>query len=109
MEFWNHCECPYPFVPAEVLDAAPSVRASLPNKYCEPEIAAGLYEEIWDEYRLCDEIGINIVTRLMGLILAAMASYVLTNDEVLRPAPPAPGSSASIPVSAHEQGPDHGA
>jgi alkanesulfonate monooxygenase SsuD/methylene tetrahydromethanopterin reductase-like flavin-dependent oxidoreductase (luciferase family) len=62
MELWNHCENPYPFVPAEVLDAAPSVRASLPSRYCDPEIAAGLYEEIWEEYRLCDEIGLHIVT-----------------------------------------------
>ncbi len=62
MELWNHCENPYPFVPAEVLDAAPSVRASLPSRYCEPEIAATLYDEIWEEYRLCDEIGLNIVT-----------------------------------------------
>ncbi|MGD0430430.1 MAG: LLM class flavin-dependent oxidoreductase [Acetobacteraceae bacterium] len=62
MELWNHCENPYPFVPAEVLDAAPSVRASLPNKYCEPEIAACLYDEIFEEYQHCDEIGLHIVT-----------------------------------------------
>jgi alkanesulfonate monooxygenase SsuD/methylene tetrahydromethanopterin reductase-like flavin-dependent oxidoreductase (luciferase family) len=62
MELWNHCEAPYPFVPAEVLDAAASVRASLPNKYCEPEIAARIYDEILEEYVLCDDIGLNIVT-----------------------------------------------
>jgi alkanesulfonate monooxygenase SsuD/methylene tetrahydromethanopterin reductase-like flavin-dependent oxidoreductase (luciferase family) len=62
MELWNHCENPYPFVPAEVLDAAPSVRASLPNKYCEPEIAARLYDEVFEEYQHCDDIGLNIVT-----------------------------------------------
>jgi alkanesulfonate monooxygenase SsuD/methylene tetrahydromethanopterin reductase-like flavin-dependent oxidoreductase (luciferase family) len=62
MELWNHCENPYPFVPAEVLDAAESVRASLPNKYCDPEIAATLYDEVFDEYQLCDDIGLNIVT-----------------------------------------------
>ena len=62
MELWNHCENPYPFVPAEVLDAADSVRASLPNKYCDPQTAARLYDEIWEEYRLCDDIGLNIVT-----------------------------------------------
>jgi alkanesulfonate monooxygenase SsuD/methylene tetrahydromethanopterin reductase-like flavin-dependent oxidoreductase (luciferase family) len=62
MELWNHCESPYPFVPAEVLDAAESVRASLPNKYCDPEIAATLYDEVFDEYQLCDDIGLNIVT-----------------------------------------------
>jgi alkanesulfonate monooxygenase SsuD/methylene tetrahydromethanopterin reductase-like flavin-dependent oxidoreductase (luciferase family) len=62
MELWNHCENPYPFVAADVLDAADSVRASLPNKYCEPEIAARLYDEVFEEYELCDELGINIVT-----------------------------------------------
>ena len=31
------------------------------------------------------------------LILAAMASYVLTNDEVLRPAQPAPQGAPSGP------------
>src|SRR5579875_2460756 len=62
MELWNHCENPYPFVPNEVLEAAPSVRASLPNKYCDPRIAAQLYDEVFDEYRLCDELGIHIVT-----------------------------------------------
>ena len=62
MELWNHCENPYPFVPAEVLDAAPAVRASLPNKYCEPEIAARLYDEVFAEYQHCDDIGLHIVT-----------------------------------------------
>jgi len=47
---------------AEVLDEAPSVRASLPNKYCDPKIAARLYDEIFDEYRLCDDLGLHIVT-----------------------------------------------
>lgn len=62
IELWNHCENPYPFVPAEVLDDAESVRASLPNRYCDPQIAADLYDEIFDEYQLCDELGLHIVT-----------------------------------------------
>jgi len=45
-----------------VLGAATSVRGSLPNKYCEPEIAACLYDEIFEEYQHCDEIGLHIVT-----------------------------------------------
>src|ERR671936_2081897 len=62
MQFWNHCECPYPFVPVEVLDQAESVRASLPNRYCDPRVAARLYDEVLEEYQLCDELGINIDT-----------------------------------------------
>src|ERR1700751_480313 len=62
MQAWYHCENVYPFVPQEVLDRAESVRASLPNKYCDPKIAADLFEEALDEYLLCDDIGINVVS-----------------------------------------------
>src|SRR6267378_3851161 len=62
MDAWFHCENPYPFVPDSVLDQADSVRASLPNRYCVPEIAARLFEETLDEYLLCDELGLNITS-----------------------------------------------
>jgi len=62
MDLWSHCENPYPFVPNEVLQAADSVRAALPNRYCDPMIASRLFDEIFDEHALCDDLGINIVT-----------------------------------------------
>ena len=62
MKAWYHCENVYPFVPQEVLDRADSVRASLPNKYCDPKIAADLFHECLDEHLLCDELGVNIVS-----------------------------------------------
>ncbi len=62
MRAWYHCENVYPFVPQEVLDAAPSVRASLPNKYCDPKISADLFEECLDEHLLCDDLGVNVVS-----------------------------------------------
>jgi len=61
MDAWWQCEVPYPFVPPEVLNAADSVRASLPNKYCEPKIAADLFEEVIDEFLLCDDLGLNVL------------------------------------------------
>jgi alkanesulfonate monooxygenase SsuD/methylene tetrahydromethanopterin reductase-like flavin-dependent oxidoreductase (luciferase family) len=61
MEVWWQCEIPYPFVPKAVLDAAPSVRGSLPNRYCDPRIAADLFAEIIDEFLLCDEEGMNVL------------------------------------------------
>src|SRR5712692_279302 len=61
MDVWYHNENPYPFVPQEVLDRADSVRASLPNKYCDPQIAADLSEETLDEFMLCDDLGVNVV------------------------------------------------
>ncbi len=62
MHAWYHCENTYPFVPQKVLNEAESVRASLPNKYCDPKIAADLFEECLDEHLLCDELGINVVS-----------------------------------------------
>jgi alkanesulfonate monooxygenase SsuD/methylene tetrahydromethanopterin reductase-like flavin-dependent oxidoreductase (luciferase family) len=59
MEAWWQCEVPYPFVPREVLAKAESVRGSLPNRYCDPKIAADLFEEVIDEFLLCDEFGMN--------------------------------------------------
>jgi alkanesulfonate monooxygenase SsuD/methylene tetrahydromethanopterin reductase-like flavin-dependent oxidoreductase (luciferase family) len=61
MDVWWQCEVPYPFVPKEVLDAAPSVRGSLPNRYCDPKIAADLFAEVIDEFLLCDEEGLNVL------------------------------------------------
>ncbi len=61
MEAWYQCEIPYPHVAQDVLDKAPSVRASLPNRYCDPKVAADLFEECIDEFLLCDERGLNVV------------------------------------------------
>jgi len=62
MDFWNHTEFVYPYVPAEVLEKQPSARASLPNRLCDPIVAARIYDEVFEEYRLCDELGLNICT-----------------------------------------------
>ena len=62
MQAWYLNENPYPFVPPHVLEAAGSVRGSLPNKYCDPKLAADLFQEALDEYLLCDDIGINVVS-----------------------------------------------
>ncbi len=61
MDAWFHNEITYPFVPQEILDGVDSVRASLPNKYCDPKIAADLFEESLDEFLLCDDEGLNVV------------------------------------------------
>ena len=61
MDVWYQCEIPYPHVAQDVLDKAPSVRASLPNRYCDPKVAADLFEECIDEFLLCDERGLNVV------------------------------------------------
>jgi alkanesulfonate monooxygenase SsuD/methylene tetrahydromethanopterin reductase-like flavin-dependent oxidoreductase (luciferase family) len=44
-----------------VLDAADSVRASLPNKYCDPKVAADLFHETLDEYLVADDVGLHVM------------------------------------------------
>src|SRR5215469_7469279 len=61
MDAWYQCENPYPYVPQEILDASDSVRASLPNQHCDPQVAADLFQEVLDEFMLCDEHGLNVV------------------------------------------------
>ncbi|MBO0711743.1 MAG: LLM class flavin-dependent oxidoreductase [Acetobacteraceae bacterium] len=61
MDVWWQCEIPYPFVPQAVLDGAESVRASLPNRWCDPHVAADLFEEVIDEFLLCDDVGLNVL------------------------------------------------
>jgi alkanesulfonate monooxygenase SsuD/methylene tetrahydromethanopterin reductase-like flavin-dependent oxidoreductase (luciferase family) len=61
VDAWWQCEIPYPFVPQAVLDAADSVRGSLPNKYCDPKVSADLFEEVIDEFLLCDDLGLNVL------------------------------------------------
>ena len=61
MRAFYGCEVTYPYVPQHVLDAADSVRASLPNKYCDPKVAADLFHETLDEYLVADDVGLNVM------------------------------------------------
>ena len=61
MEAWWQCEIPYPFVDRKITDAADSVRATKPNRYCDPRIAATLFDEVIDEFLLCDDLGMHTV------------------------------------------------
>jgi len=61
MDAWWQCEIPYPDVPKHITDAADSVRASLPNRYCDPATAARHFDEVMDEFAYCDEVGMNVV------------------------------------------------
>ncbi len=61
MDAWWQCEIPYPFVDQAILDAADSVRASLPNRLCDPRVAADLFAEVLDEFLLCDDLGMNVI------------------------------------------------
>jgi alkanesulfonate monooxygenase SsuD/methylene tetrahydromethanopterin reductase-like flavin-dependent oxidoreductase (luciferase family) len=60
MDAWWQCEIPYPFVDKTITDEADSVRASLPNRLCDPRLSAQLFDEVLDEFLLCDDLGLNV-------------------------------------------------
>ena len=60
MTVWHFSEMAYP--PAwPAGDALGSHRVTLPNRLAEPEQVADIYHRHLDEFRLCDELGMNIM------------------------------------------------
>jgi alkanesulfonate monooxygenase SsuD/methylene tetrahydromethanopterin reductase-like flavin-dependent oxidoreductase (luciferase family) len=57
MEIFHFSEQPYPDAWNLGLD---SLRNTIPNRLCKPEIARRIYRERQDEWLLCDDLGINI-------------------------------------------------
>ncbi|MBS0244510.1 MAG: LLM class flavin-dependent oxidoreductase, partial [Proteobacteria bacterium] len=39
-----------------------SLRNTIPSRVCDPKVAADLYHRYLDEWALCDELGLNIMT-----------------------------------------------
>ena len=58
MRIYHFSEQPYRG--AWEMDAL-SLRVTLPNKFCDPKLAADLINWRLDEWQLCDEVGLNIV------------------------------------------------
>lgn len=62
MQVWYICEAPYPDVPDAALRRHRSARAVLPASLCDPVRAADIFHEVLDEFLLCDDLGINVVS-----------------------------------------------
>ncbi len=62
LQAWYHCENVYPFVPQDVLDAAPRCAPACPTDIATRRSRRELFEECLDEHLLCDELGVNIVS-----------------------------------------------
>jgi alkanesulfonate monooxygenase SsuD/methylene tetrahydromethanopterin reductase-like flavin-dependent oxidoreductase (luciferase family) len=61
MRAYHFTEMPYPFVAPEVEKEVRSARVVVPNKYCDPKVAADLYNRYLDEYEYADELGLDIM------------------------------------------------
>ncbi|WP_281689145.1 LLM class flavin-dependent oxidoreductase [Pseudonocardia thermophila] len=58
MDVYHFSEQPYHHAWGADVD---SLRVTLPNRLCDPQISADLINERLDEWQLCDELGLNIM------------------------------------------------
>ncbi len=59
MKAWYFTEMPYPHLPP--FDELSSIRVNLPNRHCDPRIAADLYNRYLDEHMIADDLGLNMM------------------------------------------------
>ena len=58
MKVWHFSELAYPAAWAEL---GAQLRNVVPNRLCDPKVAADLYHRGLDEWALCDDLGLNIM------------------------------------------------
>ena len=64
-------------------DHSGSLRVILPNRKCDPHIAADLFHRYYDEYQLCDELGLDIMLNEHHQTATCMSSAVVIGLAVL--------------------------
>ncbi len=64
-------------------DHSGSLRVILPNRKCDPHIAADLFHRYYDEYQLCDELGLDIMLNEHHQTATCMSSVVVIGLAVL--------------------------
>jgi alkanesulfonate monooxygenase SsuD/methylene tetrahydromethanopterin reductase-like flavin-dependent oxidoreductase (luciferase family) len=64
-------------------DHSGSLRVILPNRKCDPRVAADLFHRYYDEYQLCDELGLDIMLNEHHQTATCMSSTVVVGLAVL--------------------------
>ena len=64
-------------------DHAGSLRVNLPNRKCDPRIAADLFHRYYDEWQLADELGLDIMLNEHHQTATCMSSTVVVGMSVL--------------------------
>jgi alkanesulfonate monooxygenase SsuD/methylene tetrahydromethanopterin reductase-like flavin-dependent oxidoreductase (luciferase family) len=59
MKTWYFNEAAYPYLPDE--SEYESIRVTLPSRYYDPEVGAGLWDRYIDEWQAADELGLNVM------------------------------------------------
>jgi alkanesulfonate monooxygenase SsuD/methylene tetrahydromethanopterin reductase-like flavin-dependent oxidoreductase (luciferase family) len=80
MRVYHFTEQPYPDA---WNDHGGSLRVNLPNRKCDPAIAADLYHRFYDEWLLADELGFDIMLNEHHQTATCMSSTVVVGLSVL--------------------------
>lgn len=64
-------------------DHSGSLRVILPNRKCDPRVAANLFHRYYDEYQACDDIGLDIMLNEHHQSATCMSSAVVVGLSVL--------------------------
>src|SRR6266851_7125503 len=80
MKVYQFTEQPYPDAWA---DHGGSLRVNLPNRKCDPKIAADLFHRYYDEWMLADELGFDIMLNEHHQTATCMSSTVIVGLAVL--------------------------
>ena len=80
MRVYQFTEQPYPDA---WKDHGGSLRVNLPNRNCDPEIAADLFHRYYDEWLLADELGFDIMLNEHHQTATCMSSTVIVGLSIL--------------------------
>jgi alkanesulfonate monooxygenase SsuD/methylene tetrahydromethanopterin reductase-like flavin-dependent oxidoreductase (luciferase family) len=80
MRVYHFTEQPYP---GAWNDHGGSLRVNLPNRKCDPAVAADLYHRFYDEWLLADELGFDIMLNEHHQTATCMSSTVVVGLSVL--------------------------
>jgi alkanesulfonate monooxygenase SsuD/methylene tetrahydromethanopterin reductase-like flavin-dependent oxidoreductase (luciferase family) len=80
MRVFQFTEQPYPSV---WNDHGGSLRVNLPNRRLDPKIAADLFHRYYDEWQLCDELGLDIMLNEHHSTATCMSATVVVGLSVL--------------------------
>ncbi len=64
-------------------DHSGSLRVTFPNRKCDPRVAADLFHRYYDEYQVCDELGLDIMLNEHHQSATCMSSTVVVGLAVL--------------------------
>ncbi|MEM7253279.1 MAG: LLM class flavin-dependent oxidoreductase [Pseudomonadota bacterium] len=82
MNVWHFSEMAYPQAWDKAYDMG-TFRVSVPNEYYDPKVGADVYHRHYDEFQLCDELGINIMLNEHHSTLTCLNPSVVVSMSIL--------------------------